>query len=380
MRGSFNLYWYSKEAYKACKDMINETNHKHLEVINAWLFLICLMYTFFSIFNIFGATKHNAFAYAIFSVVTAAYQFWITFGKKWTLPHTTFVAYLHTVVMLAIGIYQSESNMFTPATLYPLLLTIVALSYISSVFKMTIGVVTFSTIFLLTDFYNKPFSIAMQDLYAVVIVFILGEILHFMFSRTRMKQFEAFRQNTLITQELEVSSSFDSLTQLLNRGRFFNMSNDVIRSKERHEYIVVALLDLDGFKQINDKYGHQMGDKVLQNVGQIILNGLRADMSEKWKYVKKTMDDKDSFAGRLGGDEFIVFLRGLETRQQAESILETLLKLLNEREVGEIRGINASIGVTEIVAEDYDMDKVYSRADELLYKAKEAGKNRIIFE
>ena len=164
MKGSFNLYWYSKESYNACKGMINETNHRHLEVINAWLLLVCVMYSVFSALSIFGVTPRNMVTFIILSVICAAYQLWLIFGKSWTLRHTTFVAYLHTVLMLIIGIYNSECNKFSTATLYPVLLTIVALSYISSVFKMTAGVVVFSGIFfyeLLNFFaiYEKLFTL-----------------------------------------------------------------------------------------------------------------------------------------------------------------------------------------------------------------------------
>ena len=91
----------------------------------------------------------------------------------------------------------------------------------------------------------------------------------------RIEQFILYKNNLRIHKELEIKSSFDTLTSVLNRERFFSISEEIIRSFQ-NEYIMLCILDLDGFKQINDNFGHQMGDKVIQIVGKTILEKNRA--------------------------------------------------------------------------------------------------------
>ena len=91
------------------------------------------------------------------------------------------------------------------------------------------------------------------------------------------------------------------------------------------------------------------------------------------------MKDKLSFAGPLGGDEFVVLIRNLKTEAEVEEAFKKILETLNGVRLEGVNGINASIGVTLINSEEYDVDKAYQRADEALYRSKEGGRNRISF-
>ena len=193
-----------------------------------------------------------------------------------------------------------------------------------------------------------------------------------------MQQFVTLQKNIQIQRELEIKSSFDALTSLLNRGRFFSLAANIL-SNPHDEYMVMCLIDLDEFKQINDKLGHQMGDKAIQVAGLTIIECLDIDLSEKWAFQEKVIKEKCSFPGRLGGDEFIVFIRGKKNRDEIMEVLQNILKKLNSVEIGELHGIHASFGVTEITENDRDIDAAYTRADEALYESKRAGKNQIRF-
>ena len=126
--------------------------------------------------------------------------------------------------------------------------------------------------------------------------------LHYTFQRTRVSQFILYQRDLQIQRELEIKSSFDALTTLLNRGRFFAITEEILRSKP-NEYITLCILDLDEFKGINDNLGHQMGDKVIQTVGKTLIKQLGiesyiSEMISSWD-----LKPKISIAGRLGGDE-----------------------------------------------------------------------------
>jgi diguanylate cyclase (GGDEF)-like protein len=209
----------------------------------------------------------------------------------------------------------------------------------------------------------------------------LALALHYVFQRTRMNQFILFQNNQRIRQELEVKSSFDALTSLLNRGRFFSAADESIRLSDKNEFMVVCLLDLDEFKKVNDTLGHQMGDKVIQTAAHTLLNTLQIDLSEKWSYIERALSEKTSLCGRLGGDEFIALVRGVKNKDEATVLMQKMLSDLNNVELDGLNGLNgihASFGATVLVKGD-DIDSAYRRADEALYESKRSGKNQVHF-
>ena len=242
--------------------------------------------------------------------------------------------------------------------------------------------IVFSTIavsfFLWTSYSFKTFSIAYHDTYNIIVITTLATTLHYTFQRTRISQFILYQKDLHIQRELEIKSSFDSLTGLLNRERFFSITEQILRLKNT-EYITLCLMDLDGFKQINDNLGHQMGDKVIQTAGRLILKSLFIE-----DVINTTISDWDlskpvNLAGRLGGDEFILLIQGLKSQNEVKDFLQELLSSLNKVQFEGLNGIHASFGVTEFSQSDKDIDNGYKRADEALYESKRAGKNQIHF-
>ena len=124
------------------------------------------------------------------------------------------------------------------------------------------------------------------------------------------------------------------------------------------------MLDLDYFKQINDTYGHFVGDKVLKKVAVCIQKVFRSS----------------DVLGRFGGDEFLIFMVGANQKNIARMRCEQLLELLNKTPVltddPEKSGfIQSSIGFA--VFEDTDFDTLFKNADAALYEAKNSGKNKV---
>ena len=124
-----------------------------------------------------------------------------------------------------------------------------------------------------------------------------------------------------------------------------------------------------------------MGDKVIQTTRSTIKSAL--DIEKEWGKDRQTskwdLTKRISVAGRLGGDEFILLLRGKDTRAELAAVLEHLLSALNAVKFDGVNGIRASIGATEIRDGEFDMDDAYSRADDALYESKRSGKNAIHF-
>lgn len=168
------------------------------------------------------------------------------------------------------------------------------------------------------------------------------------------------RQNKQLTLELQQAATVDSLTGLANRLEAVRLINEELGRGRRHGHATsLLLLDLDHFKQVNDRLGHPGGDRVLQQTAAVLAQAVRAH-------------DR---VGRLGGEEFIVLLPqtdALAARHLAERLRQRLAKGLWQD--GEI---TCSIGVVTARAEhEIGFDQLYLRADQALYRAKSAGRNR----
>ena len=375
---SFNYYGYTKESYMECSEMIRTTNRKHTTILNTWFILINLLYLVFSYLNLFGVNQERIPFYAAYLLVGIIFELWLTVFSKSAEKHNYITVFSSIIGLLSYGILTSIFAPYMPATMFLVLLSLTALSYIGNMAIMISLSIVGVGIFLTTSYLYKTFSIAYNDTYNAVVVMTLVFGLHYTFQRTRVSQFILYQRDLQIQRELEIKSSFDALTTLLNRGRFFAITEEILRSKT-NEYITLCILDLDEFKGINDNLGHQMGDKVIQTVGKTLIKQLGiesyiSEMISSWD-----LKPKISIAGRLGGDEFILFIRGKKTQDEVRELLQNILDSLNKVQFDRLNGIHASLGVTEITSTDRDIDNAYKRADIALYESKRAGKNQIHF-
>jgi diguanylate cyclase (GGDEF)-like protein len=165
-------------------------------------------------------------------------------------------------------------------------------------------------------------------------------------------------------QQLEHIAHFDALTSLPNRVLLADrLQQALIHSQRRGQLVAVAYLDLDGFKLINDTHGHQAGDQLLIGVTSNMKQALRED---------------DTLA-RLGGDEFVAVLADLTDASDSAATLTRLLAAAAKPvQYGEYAlQVSASLGVTFYPqTEAVDADQLLRQADQAMYQAKLAGKNR----
>ncbi len=357
--------------------MIRSTNRKHISILTSWFFLMNLVYLIFSCLNLFGVNEERIPFYAAFMLVSLLFGIWVLFFPKKVDLHIYFAVISSIFMLLLYGILSSIAQPYMPATMFLVLLVLTSLSYIGSMYVMLFFSIGGTAVFIITSYSFKTFSIAYYDTYNVIVVLMLSILLHYTFQRMRLAQFVLYQQDLEIQRKLEIKSSFDSLTGLLNRGRFFSIAEEILKMNS-DEHLALSIIDLDGFKQINDTMGHQMGDKVIQVVGKTIMECLKFDVFTKntfsWN-LSKSFD----FAGRLGGDEFIIMLRGKENRQEIIAKLSEILEKLNGTTFDSLTGVRASVGVVEFLGKTNDIDIAYKAADDALYEAKRKGKNQIYF-
>ncbi|MGE8325524.1 GGDEF domain-containing protein [Pseudomonas urmiensis] len=165
--------------------------------------------------------------------------------------------------------------------------------------------------------------------------------------------------------ELQRLATTDVLTQSSNRRHFFECAQQAFDSaRAEGSPLAFLLLDIDDFKQINDSYGHQEGDQVLQRI---------ADSG------KAVLRRGDQF-GRIGGEEFAAVFPGC-TAQAAEQIAERLqreIQRLSFTHGQQTYGVTVSQGLTGLTDEDATLDTLFARADAAMYQAKRQGKNQIV--
>lgn len=160
------------------------------------------------------------------------------------------------------------------------------------------------------------------------------------------------------------AATLDGLTELLNRTAFTRSLEQALAKGSRR--VALVMLDIDHFKQFNDQYGHPLGDRVLQHVGQVLRGALPAN----------------AFAARYGGEEFCVVLEDCADLDNACAFAEHLRLKVQSLRI-KARGtdtvldtITASFGVALVQAGD-NLESLLTRADDGLYQAKRNGRNQV---
>ena len=170
-------------------------------------------------------------------------------------------------------------------------------------------------------------------------------------------------ENKKNESRLQHLATHDGLTDLPNREMFYKcVSAAISESKEKGSILAILFLDLDGFKEVNDQYGHHAGDALLKLIAQRLNNHTR---------------ENDTIA-RFGGDEFAILLSNITYEKEAETAAENILTVISApfNLSGFSIRITASIGIS-IYTEDTEIDMLLIEADKAMYRAKEDGKNRV---
>ena len=164
-------------------------------------------------------------------------------------------------------------------------------------------------------------------------------------------------------EKLQAIAYKDHLTGAFNRNLLQDIFTNLIKMKQKDEHILFVLIDVDHFKKINDTYGHDVGDKVLQYIVKKLKRNLRSE----------------DYIFRFGGEEFLILMK----TQNVEKVLQLLDKIRQEIATEKLdflkNPVTISIGMSEYHSFD-TFESALKRADEALYEAKNSGRNRLIFK
>lgn len=175
---------------------------------------------------------------------------------------------------------------------------------------------------------------------------------------------EEIARRERVEKALTMEATTDFLTGLANRRSFMErLKTEVARIRRYRGVGSLLLLDIDRFKNINDNYGHNVGDQVLAGLGELLSGAVR----------------EGDLPGRIGGEEFLIFLSETSVEGAghfAERLRQTIKKRTIPTDEGAV-SFTVSIGITQISPDDISIDQIIARADRAMYRAKELGRDRV---
>jgi diguanylate cyclase (GGDEF)-like protein len=163
---------------------------------------------------------------------------------------------------------------------------------------------------------------------------------------------------------LDYIASYDSMTGVYNRRKFFEIASGKFSNSKDDLYAV--MIDIDKFKNINDTYGHDTGDKVIKIIAQTM----------------SAFVSKESIFGRIGGEEFAI-LCNESSEDKILQRIESLREMVEKTEIvlddGTIVKCTISNGIAKVDEDTNTLDSLLKSADIALYEAKGSGRNRVVF-
>ncbi len=213
----------------------------------------------------------------------------------------------------------------------------------------------------------KPMkSATVNRLQGITITFLITLLILIFFAvlqlevRNAEKQKQAQDELARLNAELETLATTDRLTGVFNRRKFDELlTHEMVRAKRYGMPLSLIMFDIDHFKLVNDTYGHQVGDEVLQGLALLVAGHVR---------------ESDSLA-RWGGEEFMVMATNSEL-EDAARLAEKLRELIAQADFGSAGQITCSFGVARYASPETEEQFTY-RADAALYRAKAGGRNRV---
>lgn len=323
----------------------------------------------FAVVYCFGYFIYTAFSgHGSDSAASASVITYLLFSVFWLLPSARSLlqgrkgrigAILGDHGIISIGLFFL-GDILAPAIWAPITVSIGnGLRYGAAYTKFSIAVASISvgTAMLVSPVWTAPHIVTLGIIFGIIVVPWYAISLSENVGRERRALVDR-------TTQLEEAAKKDSLTGVLNKAGFDEALAVMLRKQPlMSARCAVIVLDLDGFKDVNDQFGHQSGDELLKQIAKSLVRASR----------------ETALVARLGGDEFGILIpdayseEGL--KKYAERLLDTV-STVSEAQASN-QGVTASIGI--FVAEKSDKSNaraVFQRADALMYAAKRAGKNR----
>lgn len=349
------------------KEIQSVSLQRYLYVISATAIVLYLI--FFTLITYINNSV-NLYVLTIYLILTLIFSLSIFISRKYTsynaLNITSFLCITSALIGITL-IYVSLGSL--DRLLAGIFIILIAAVQLSTGYKFILAAATSVLIF--PNFALLPHDIPLEFKLILNVYLLTGAILYATVSASRVKRLKqvaklemAFAEQQEQTERL---ARVDALTGLWNRRHFFELAKREIYRAGRQGTPpgILLILDIDHFKSINDTFGHAAGDELLKHLGRT------------WTAILRESD----ILGRIGGEEFAVLLpatgmqEGQEVAERLRQATEMETVVYNDSSFS----VTLSLGGASI-QQDETIDQSLNRADRLLYRAKEAGRNCVELE
>ena len=361
-----NLYKQARNFYNRNKisDFEFDCVRSEIYSTNKAILSICAFVTMVLFFVLFvlslvikdsAVFRQSVFYAAIFLLHSAFFVTTVKLPEKYE-KFTVLLMYLYiwsfNFYTIGMSVYSHPENYavlyITFAFAYPLI-------FVDKSRRMFLNSLTANIIFCVLTFFAKEPANYKVDIFNCIVFYGLSYLPSFYLTKIRVREFS-------LRQIIESERDTDELTGLLNKAAFTRQAKKSINSAREG---ILIILDCDGFKQVNDTYGHFVGDHVLKLVSVCIRQTFRSS----------------DIMGRFGGDEFIILMDRTSLTDIAMLRCNQLLERLHETKIfpensTDNQTIQASIGFALYEGES-DFDALFQKADKALYEAKNTGKDKV---
>lgn len=342
---------YNKRTYKRLKNVINANNYKRLILFCFIGFFINLLLLLLSIILNNHLISDGSHLYLIMIFISTIYLIILNFiFKNKDKKFVTILFYIY--ILISLYCYKTldvNYNLNSTASLLCMIYIVSGYLFVDIPIRY-ICVTLIFTIWLCIDTWSlKPYNLAVMDITNCFIAYIIGTCMCYYHFNERLSK-------VIEMEKTEKERDTDYLTGLYTRIATENDITECLQNKAKKS--VMIMVDLDDFKSINDNYGHNMGDKILQQVANVMKGCFR----------------KDDIVSRIGGDEFIIFIPDIPNRKFAQEKVELLRNEINKIKIDEDKYLTCSIGIS-FPKETKDYDELFKEVDSAMYEAKKSSKN-----
>ena len=352
------LYWgISQEQFEGVKHQISGQNQRILGTINLIAGTVSLGLLAASYLPVLSAflVKFQV-AFTLFAVVFGAIRVIPELLEKNNSQIILACCYatigaLYGLAILTGPIYD-KTNL---STTFLVMLFAIPFLIVDAPIRITLSAIIASLVFIAASWVNKEPELFGYDVINCVVFLIVSTLMNFYIQRLRIAQMTYIRQ-------IETERDTDGLTKLLTKDAGRTQIEEEMKAGRQGALVI---FDLDNFKEVNDTYGHLIGDTILSAVGVILRRSFR----------------EQDIMSRFGGDEFVIYMSGVADseliEQRAMQIHDQMAELAVNLPGAD--SVSCSFGVAFFPADETQYVELFERADKALYSAKQNGKDQLKF-
>lgn len=350
-------------------------------IVNSFIFIMISVYLIsFPIDSVISKYLFylTAFSYIGYISIVFSEPFPIKLFSMFSIwVFSTINSIITRLIFDLVGTYSMNSYLiFIAIIIPPLLLLLFSYHWYGNYFKIILRKIHVSVVHLMSAYMliallllinsfslnNQLLTITLSniDMLLLIIFILLGYFIVFFGISSSSKNallqqnMDTLKKQSAIYYEL---ANYDALTGIANRQNILSQISETSNDfKNTNEKFALLMFDIDKFKSINDQYGHAIGDKALK----FVVNRVNHCLKE------------DDFIGRLGGDEFIIFAKNIQTKAAINALIKRIINTLETPfEIDEVLlSIDISIGISLFPTDSQIMDKLLDQADQAMYQAK----------